>query len=379
MPLVRNAVIGTSLVALGVAILGVACSAPGGAPAATPPAPTDGGALDADAYADPPVDPKRAMAIADACARQASTRVERWPSLDATERAQWTDYYLKACVADGLAPGSTISAAFVDGCTQALRGRDTCLTHEPLACVPPPGSRPDGSSCVSPHQCASGYCPREVIAASRLFSFGCGVCTTPPPVVRTPQFCFCPLGTACETLGKPTSGYYWQVSGGLKECRVPDRENQRDDQPRGVAGTACSDDGDCTGLLRCVDGRCSGVGLGARCDPSFFSCDPALVCSAPGQCVAPTLAIGDACSANQGTCPVDAECRSTCVPRPRIGEPCDAKIQRCWAPLGETTACIDGTCARIPLCPATPPPFNRISSCPGPACVPDVEYECTRK
>lgn len=270
--------------AVGATLVGFAC---GGRPDAQL-EPSGAGAEDAGLPVSAPPPRADEAEVKEACARRANAAWARYPAIPPEDRAARIAVSEAQCKEDALAPGSRIGAAFINACADALLDRDPCLIHDPIECVPPPGSRANGASCDAPHQCASGNCARQSVLG-RTITVGCGRCAPASSVAADWYYQSCPLGTVPRVIKKPTGGMLNLEVGAEVTCVAPSRDSDRYDFPPREIDGACSVDGDCAGVLRCVAGQCSAAREGEACSTTFggaastFLCDPALAC-VDGRC-----------------------------------------------------------------------------------------------
>jgi hypothetical protein len=176
------------------------------------------------------------------------------------------------------------------------------------------GTRPDGSACGSPLQCASGACS---------VNLGCGVCETPSTEGESCAERQCATGLEC---------------GPGAICF----------EPR-FLGDPCSDDAPCTQVLTCVGGACAKRGSeGTPCAGGALECDllQGLTCGENLRCEPIAIpGIGEACT---GFCATGAACDATgrCVPALMNGERCSldgSGFNLC----DDSLECIDGVCAQF--------------------------------
>lgn len=307
------------------------------------------------------------------------------PPTDAAE----LDEMAAGCEVVMLAPGSTVTAADIDACTNAVHASmcetlPACSDGDATMFAPAlgkVGTLSPGSPCVADLQCDSGACSATgstcgVCLRLRAHGESCnqstdlckgaaggvgfcdaGTCNTgesgdtcgPMGGNHCAQGYFCKLVqdikgvcTANLPIGAPCAGNVWQscIDGvchdGTCTATVP------------VGGT-CGPDDICTPSSNCIAGTCvasdTSARLGQPCDAGH-PCGKSQVCE--GVCKlalkpAPTGSFtkGEACQ-SQSDCEAGLACiLFVCTPEPTVGAPC-LQYDLCW---NRDLFCDGGTCA----------------------------------
>jgi hypothetical protein len=246
----------------------------------------------------------------------------------ASDRAIVAEGYQKACLQVATAPGSAITAAWLDACREAILARRPG-DDRPAACVPPGGKREVGASCVSDYQCGSLRCG----GANRRFET-CGTCSPPGDAAQGSCAGGCGFGKACY--------------GGQS---VPQGGHQGP-YTEGCAARAFAYDS--------IRTPSAGIALGESCTRTYPGdpCQDTLYCDAAssgavGVCRA-RAAVGEAC-ARDVQCIASAYCTGgSCAPRKSTGDACDVSApagpisdegvgcptgDTCWPNCGAPTVC----------------------------------------
>jgi hypothetical protein len=151
-----------------------------------------------------------------------------------------------ACRARLVAPGSSATPTFEEGCALATV-RESCAdfftNRPPLACIAPPGGLSGGAACVDDAQCAGGTCNLDS-------STSLGTCGVPAGSGEPCSQRSCAHGLLCQ--------------GAMPVCVQP--------QPNGAAcsdGLPCAIGGSCVGAMPSQMGTCEPAvtQAGATCDP----------------------------------------------------------------------------------------------------------------
>ena len=222
--------------------------------------------------------------------------------------------------------GSTLTAASLDACAQAITG-ETCEqyldNHQPSACSFV-GTLAAGSACGTGSQCESGYCQ---LAKGTT----CGTCATQTGKCTTDGDCpsdqFCYSGSCITPVSPPAMcdntthicvrslvclGEQ-EADSGLGGCGQP-----------GMVGAACQDDGDCAG------------GIGIVCDIATQLCVAAQKATAGQPCGIVNGALvectgGAACANLMKVNDAGAPVEGTCHPPAADGAPCGSGVN-CMLP-----------------------------------------------
>ncbi len=264
-------------------------------------------------------------------------------TVSAERRGQIQARFRTVCQQGLAAPGTGITASYLDKCAAALSATACGGSSTPDECKTPAGTLTDGTACDDSSQCKSSYCKKSTTttttdAGTSSETADCGVCAATIAA-----------GGDCDLTGET-------------RC-APDTTCI----PSGTTGTA----GKCTtGVKNDVGGACGASGTGCK---SGLSCDfKTLKCVAPGgagatcsstsDCQQPDLAcVAKVCKARVGdgaACTSSAECQAqlgcnptthVCGKRPNAkgGEPCTSFT------VCDTGSCniaqdgTDGTCPTL--------------------------------
>jgi hypothetical protein len=231
-------------------------------------------------------------------------------AISADERANYVSRFRTVCTNGLSAPGTGITAGFLDGCTAAIGNNASCTSAIPQ-CVAPAGSLANGAACGSDDQCQSTHC---AITGSSSGDGGatvvasCGVCA---PTIADGAPCAptdtCVEGDQCVNgvCGKQTTS-----TGGT-----------------GPLGSACQGDSDCATPNHCdfTQGVCAAPGAAGSPCTLAADCAAGLICTSGQQCEAP-VASGGACVG--GDCASGLGCNTTThkcgsITFAAAGAPCD--------------------------------------------------------
>jgi hypothetical protein len=237
------------------------------------------------------------------------------------------------CAASLAAPGTALTPAMVESCTQALAAPAmTCaefLAHDlPAACEPPAGALPDGEACVHAAQCASGFCGGTDPACTR--------CAPAPVEGGACQPGACEGWLCGEMTGCPNG-----LSCAAGTCVV-----------LGLLGDTCAQDGPlCALSLECFQGQCvERLGAAAACNVPGVpapQCDylADYWCQPPsdGTCtLIPPAAPGAECSSEGGVLCMHGTCVSNvCV---ALAPDCGACNDQTGPSCNVGAQCVSGTC-----------------------------------
>lgn len=297
----------SQLLAIVVALVGVACTAGDGG-GASGPQPT------------PTATPRGVACIA--LAESVCARVETCaPFLAKTGTgvgAVCTAAVFDHCFRTAGLGGSNRTVADIASCADAVRKSDCAgfLSSLPDVCEYPPGSLVDGSFCAFHEQCASRFCDRAPDTA-------CGVCAAPPRVGQPCLHDACAPGLVCTS---------------ANSCVRP-----------GALGDSCGPNEPCGRLLFCNGDRCAVRRQPGEGCNGFGQCDAfaETTCAANSVCRATaTAALGEPCdlTANALTlCNAPARCiDDRCAPAKAEGASCgSAGSHECD---GFQSECIRGRC-----------------------------------
>ncbi len=292
--------------------------------------------------------------------------------------------FVASCVGLATAKGSLLQPADLDACTDSIHGCPSgppaCLGSGSALLFPAHekrGSLPEGATCLTGLQCASGVCNNVSYTAS------CGVCVVPKvhgaacndaahDVCEDPTFCYgkrCrysggEAGESCTTYGSGSCAEPFYCS-----ANHPGDGSNLDGhcRPRGSAGAACTDSVPCLEALACIAGTCRApLPEGAPCDAARDWCameDRHGTCVG-GICVFPRTGVQEGGGCDPDACRADLTCQShVCTSLAGVGAPCDD-----WTPCVSDASC--GAERRCILRPGPGAPCRPSSPCAaGATCV----------
>jgi hypothetical protein len=187
----------------------------------------------------------------------------------------------------------------------------------------------DGTGCTDSIECTSGYC-------NAMNFQQCGKCAPDPGT--PPASCpLCPIGQLCRCTPPDDAGNAaCSCIQALEEGADCSADRRRCDE-----GLACLDFDDGSGRRT----ACRAVPvLGEPCGPStgFGYCLGDAVCTSTA-CARPSIvSLGQACDGARSLCPVGDDCRTSCVPKAKLGEACSLPVA--GAPDGGLPGCASGPC-----------------------------------
>lgn len=236
-----------------------------------------------------------------------------------------------ACPPAYAAPGVNATSKEIDACTSALAGAscdDMGSNNLPAACQLSPGDLADGAPCGDDLQCASSHCGEPM-------NEHCGLCSPKGAA-----------GAACVENGDCAKGLI--CSGGNKTCVAP-----------GKMGAPCDANNVCSPVYACRKGTCQApLQQGASCDfnvqTTLPECDlgKGLYCEFFSQKCSPlkTAKGGQDCGVvgfeyilcvAGSTCSATGQSQGTCLGPIPEGGACDPAKPACLSPA----QCIDSKCA----------------------------------
>lgn len=221
-------------------------------------------------------------------------------TVSAERRGQIQARFRTVCQQGLAAPGTGITAAYLDKCGAALNALPCGSNSTPDECKNPAGSLADGTACDDSSQCKSAYCKKATTTTSgdggaSTEVADCGVCTA---TVAEGGDCDlsgttrCAPDTACAptgtgSAGKCTKPVKSDIGGGCGASGLTCKTGLSCDfktlkcVAAGGAGAACTSSNDCQQPdLACVAKVCKArVGEGAACTSTSecqaqFGCNP---------------------------------------------------------------------------------------------------------
>lgn len=242
-------------------------------------------------------------------------------ALEYGDVATCTTRTAKGCQLGIDAPGTGVTAANLDACSNAL-GAASCDDllggKPPDACKTPAGTLADGAACGEDAQCSGRRCRKSGATCGACSKRGAAgdSCTTSSDCeegLRCSGTCAVPVqaGGTCDTAHSCAIGLFCKAGVCAKS---------------GGAGEACQATG--------VPGECNAI-AGLYCNPQSKVCETITLLSAGQSCSTP----GSLCSA-ASTC-VGTSSSRTCLAPAADGAPCDdVKGPHCLGPA----TCENGVC-----------------------------------
>jgi len=236
--------------------------------------------------------------------------------------------------------GSTLTAAALDACAQAITG-ETCDqyldNHQPSACNFL-GTLAAGAACGTGSQCESGYCQLTKGTSCGTCATRTGKCTADGDC-PSDQFCY---GGSCTTPVSPPTMCNNNAPNICVRTKVCLGEQMADSGlgacgDPGMVGAACQDDGDCAGGIGIVCSLAAQMCVQAQKATTGQSCGlvggVVVVCAGGGEC-SNLMKVNDAGPPVEGTCHPPAADGAPCGTGVNCTLPaaCNSKTLRCTLP-----------------------------------------------
>jgi hypothetical protein len=290
-------------------------------------------------------------------------------SVSSERRGQIQTRFRDVCKKGLAAPGTGLTADYLDKCGNALAAQSCGANETPKECAVPVGTLADGSACSDSSQCKTSYCKKSSTssgdAGSSTQTADCGMCAaTVPEGGDCSNGGRCVTDTSCKSSESPGGGgtsicakdVENDIGGACdfasQRCKsnlTCDLETQKC-VALGAAGAECFTSSDCQQPdLGCAAKVCKArVGEGAACT-STGECQTQLGCNpATKTCgKSPTAKSGAPCDSftvcDTGRCNADMETgKGTCPTLIPDGQACTADSRT--AVCDEFAECTDGIC-----------------------------------
>jgi hypothetical protein len=290
-------------------------------------------------------------------------------SVSPERRGQIQSRFRTVCQKALSAPGTGITADYLDKCGKALSALSCGANETPSECKVPAGTLGDGTACSDSSQCKSTYCKKSTTTTSgdggtSTQSEECGVCTATIPEggdCNVGVSGKCVTDTSCVTSGSGGAGKCTKIAesdvgGACGTTAVKCKSGLSCDfktlkcVARGAAGATCTSSSDCQQPdLACVEKICKArVGEGAAC-LSSSECQAQLACNPTTKTCGkrPTAKAGEPCDSftvcDTGSCNADqATGKGTCPTLIPAGAACTSDSRT--AVCDEFADCKDGIC-----------------------------------